>query len=61
MHLGIVFLAVLLAFGAGAFYGRKVEQKIVGLAVAEFAKLDAVAHASAERLKAKIAYLRKYL
>lgn len=46
---------------AGTIYGRKLEQQIVGKALAEFAAAGRISQSLLASLHARLGYLKKYL
>jgi len=49
LNIAIVLVCLTVAFAAGVFVGRKYEQKIVAVTLAEFAKVDAEAKSLVNR------------
>lgn len=63
MHQTIVVALFSLSAGLvlGTLYGRKVEQKVVGTALAEYANAGRISQAVLDSLRARLAYLKKYV
>lgn len=45
----------------GTIYGRKVEQKIVGVLLADYAAAGRIPQAALSSLQVRLAYLKKYV
>jgi hypothetical protein len=62
MHtFAVAALAAAGGIALGTVYGRKLEQKIVGTALAEFSQVDAAARDAVSRLHTRLTYLKKYV
>ena len=60
MKIALYFFVAALAFVIGLLYGRMIERELVGATLAEFAKVDAAARSTFNRLSNRLGYLKKY-